>query len=47
MEGVFVLATILRDWRLKPEPGAPKELAIMPSVNLRPKDGVRLVLERR
>ena len=47
MEGVFVLATIVREWRLRPEAGAPRELAVLPSVNLRPKDGVRLVLERR
>lgn len=47
MEGVFVLATILRDWRLRPEAGAPEELPVVPSVNLRPKNGVRLVLERR
>ena len=47
MEGVFVLATIARDWRLKPVPGAPEELPMTPSVNLRPKRGVPLVLERR
>ena len=47
MEGVFALATILRDWRLRPEAGAPEQLPVVPSVNLRPKNGVRLVLERR
>ena len=47
MEGVFVLATILRDWRLSPQPGAPAHLPVLPSVNLRPKNGVPLVLERR
>ncbi len=47
MEGVFALATILRDWRLRPEAGAPERLPVVPSVNLRPSNGVRLVLERR
>ena len=47
MEGVFVLSTILRDWRLSPAPGAPAQLPVLPSVNLRPKNGVPLVLERR
>ena len=47
MEGVLVLATILRDWRLGPEPGGPAQLPVSPSVNLRPKQGVPLLLERR
>ncbi len=47
MEGVLVLATILRDWKLDPVPGAPAELPINPSVNLRPKDGVPLQFTRR
>ena len=47
MEGVLVLATILRDWRLSPPPNAPAELPMIPSVNLRPKNGVPLHLERR
>ena len=47
MEGVFTLATIARDWRLKLPPGAPAELPIQASINLRPKNGVPLLLERR
>ncbi len=47
MEGVLVLATILRDWKLEPTPGAPEALPILPSINLRPKNGVPLVLARR
>ena len=47
MEGVFVLATIARIWRLAPAPGEPSELPMSPSVNLRPKRGVPLLLERR
>jgi len=47
MEGVFVLATILRDWRLRPAPGEPEELPMTSTVNLRPARGVRLLLERR
>ena len=47
MEGVLVLATILRDWRLSPEPGGPAKLPVSPSVNLRPKQGVPLLLRRR
>ena len=47
MEGVFVLATIARSWRLTPPPGAPAELPMTASINLRPSRGVPLVLERR
>ena len=47
MEGVLVLATILRDWRLRPVPGAPAMLPMSPSINLRPKKGVPLLLQRR
>ena len=47
MEGVLVLATILRDLRLRLVPGSPDPLLMTPSVNLRPKEGVPLVLERR
>ncbi len=47
MEGVFTLTTIARDWRLKPLPGAPDDLPIQASINLRPKNGVPLVLEAR
>lgn len=47
MEGVFVLATICRNWRLRPAPDAPKELPMSPLISLRPKQGVPLVIERR
>ncbi len=47
MEGTLVLATILRDWRLQPAPDEPAMLPMSPSVNLRPKRGVKLLLERR
>lgn len=43
MEGALVLATVLRDWRLE----TTGELMLTPSVNLRPKRGVALRLERR
>ncbi len=46
MEGTLVLATILRDWRLRPLEGAPAELPINASINLRPRKGVHLQLER-
>jgi cytochrome P450 len=47
MEGVFVLATIFRNWRVGPAPGAPKHLPMSPMISLRPKHGVPLVIERR
>ena len=47
MEGVFVLATIFRYWRVHPAPGAPEVLPVSPAINLRPKHGLPLVLERR
>ncbi len=47
MEGVFVLATIIRNWRVRPAPGAPQELPLSPMISLRPKHGVPLVIERR
>ncbi len=47
MEGVFVLATIFRDWRVRPLPGAPETLPMTASINLRPSRGVPLLLERR
>jgi cytochrome P450 len=47
MEGVFTLATIARDWRLEPVPGAPARLPLQASINLRPKNGVPVRLIRR
>jgi cytochrome P450 len=45
MEGVLLLATLARRWRLRLEPGQVVEPA--PSITLRPKHGLRMVLERR
>jgi cytochrome P450 len=47
MEGVFVLATIFRHWKVRPAPGAPQELPMSPLISLRPKHGVPLIIERR
>jgi cytochrome P450 len=47
MEGVFVLAVVARDWRLRLPEGAAQEIAYNPAISLRPKYGVPLVLERR
>ena len=47
MEGVLALATILRDWKLCLPDGAPDRLPTTVSVNLRPKSGVPLLLQRR
>ena len=45
MEGVLVLATIARRWRARLDPAQRVELS--PLVTLRPKHGMRVVLERR
>jgi cytochrome P450 len=45
MEGVLVLATLARVWRLRLVAGHPVEL--QPIVTLRPKHGMAMVLERR
>jgi cytochrome P450 len=47
MEGVLSLATIARDYRLTPLPGASSQIALNPAISLRPKDGVPLLVERR
>jgi len=47
MEGVLSLATIARDYRLAPLPGASSQIALDPAISLRPKDGVPLLVERR
>jgi hypothetical protein len=47
MEGVLVLASIVRDWRILPAPGAPSELPIQASITLRPANGLPLLVERR
>ncbi len=45
MEGVLVLAAIARRWRLRLAPG--QEIVPAPSITLRPRDGIRMILERR
>ena len=45
MEGVLLLATLARGWRLRLVPGHP--VVPLPSITLRPKHGMRMVLERR
>ena len=47
MEGVFTLTTIAREWRLAKPPGAKKDIPMQASINLRPKKGVPIILERR
>ena len=47
MEGVLTLATVLRDWRLAPTAAAQTELAVLPRITLRPKNGLPLILSRR
>jgi cytochrome P450 len=47
MEGVLSLATIARDYRLAPVPGASSQIPLDPAISLRPKDGVPLLVERR
>jgi cytochrome P450 len=45
MEGVLVLAAIARRWRLRLAPD--QEIVPAPSITLRPRDGIRMILERR
>ncbi|HEV2861663.1 MAG TPA: cytochrome P450 [Pyrinomonadaceae bacterium] len=45
MEGVLVIATLAREWRLRLEPGRPVEP--QPVVTLRPRHGMRMTPERR
>ncbi len=47
MEGVLSLATIARNWRISPPRGAPEEIAVNPAISLRPKHGVKVLVERR
>jgi cytochrome P450 len=44
-EGVLVLATLAQRWKFRLAPGQP--VAYLPLLNLRPKYGMRLTLERR
>jgi len=45
MEGILVLATLARTWRLRLEPN--QHIEMQPLVTLRPRHGVRMKLERR
>jgi cytochrome P450 len=45
MEGVLVLAAIARRWRLRLVPG--QTIVPAPSITLRPRGGIRMILERR
>ncbi|MBD0369674.1 MAG: cytochrome P450 [Pyrinomonadaceae bacterium] len=45
MEGILVIATLARTWRMRLAPGHPVET--QPMVTLRPKHGMRMTLERR
>jgi cytochrome P450 len=45
MEGVLLLATIAQRWRLRLVPGHP--IALQPIITLRPKHGIRVIVEAR
>jgi cytochrome P450 len=45
MEGVLVLATLAQKWDMRLEPGFNVEL--LPELTLRPKHGIRMILQRR
>jgi cytochrome P450 len=47
MEGVLILASVARHWRLSLPPDAPRELPIRPAISLRPKSGLHLRVDRR
>lgn len=47
MEGTLALAAIMQAWRVARVEGAPRSIALAPSVTLRPKGPVRLRVERR
>jgi cytochrome P450 len=47
MEGVLALATIVRDWGFSLPSGGPSEIVLQPSVSLRPRSGVPVVVDRR
>jgi len=47
MEGVLALATIVQDWWLRPAPGHEAPVRLSPSISLRPKGAVPLLVERR
>jgi cytochrome P450 len=45
MEGILLLATIGRRWRMRLVPG--QRVEPYPRITLRPKDGVRVTMARR
>jgi len=45
LEGILIISSIAQKWRLRLEPGHPIEL--QPMLSLRPKYGMRMLLERR
>ena len=45
MEGILALATLAQQWRMRLAPGHP--VALKPLLTLRPKYGMRMILERR
>jgi len=47
MEGTLSLAAMIQEWRVVALEGAPRSIALAPSVTLRPKGPVRLRVERR
>ena len=44
-EAILILATIMRSYRFQPDPG--QEVAPLPSLTLRPRHGVSLIVHRR
>ena len=47
MEGTLALAALMQGWRVRPLEGAPRTIALAPSVTLRPRGPVMLRVERR
>jgi cytochrome P450 len=47
MEGVLILASVARHWRLSLPADAPRKLPMRPAISLRPKDGLYLRVDRR
>jgi cytochrome P450 len=45
LEGILIISNIAQKWRLRLEPGHPIEL--QPMLSLRPKYGMRMLLEKR
>jgi cytochrome P450 len=45
MEGILLLATLAQNWRMRLVPGHP--VALQPVITLRPKHGMRMIVEKR